>query len=187
MRLLETLIFAVKVRWQNRSRVSLRAYLKGTRFIRLNTRCKIHHRASIDASSGGRIELGSHVTINRYAYIQGGVGIRIGDRVEINNFCVVDGTGGVEIGDGTLIGPGVRIVSYQHRFEGRCPIRDQGSDAKPVFIGRDVWIGANAVVLAGIKIGEGAVVGAGAVVTRDVPAWSVVTGVPARIVRVRAA
>lgn len=185
MRLLETLIFAAKVRWQNRSRVSLGAYLKGTRCIGLGAHCKIHHGASIDASRGGRIDFGHHVTINRYAYIQGGGGIRIGNHVEINNFSVVDGTGGVEIGDGTLIGPGVKIISYQHRFDGHRPIREQGSDAKPVRIGRDVWIGANAVILAGISVGDGVVVGAGAVVTRDVPAWSVVTGVPARVVKVR--
>jgi hypothetical protein len=68
MKLLEALIFALKARWLNRSRVSPGAYLKGTRFITLNARCEIHHGASIDAPSGGRIELGSHVTINRYAY-----------------------------------------------------------------------------------------------------------------------
>ena len=187
MRFLEILIFSAKVRWQNRSWVSLEAYLQGIRFISLNTRCKIHHGASIDASSGGSIELGSHVTINRYAYIQGGGGIRISNRVEINNFCVIDGIGGVEIGEGALIGPGVRIISYQHRIEGHRPIRDQGSDAKLINIGRNVWVGANAVVLAGVSIGEGAVVGAGAVVTRDVFLWSVVTGVPARVVRVREA
>lgn len=185
MRFIRTLIFAAKARWLNKSRVSIGAYLKGTPFIILSFHCKIHHGASIDASCGGRIEFGHHVIINRYAYVQGGGGVRFGNHVEINNFCVIDGTGGVDIGDGTLIGPGVRIISYQHRIEGHYPVRDQGSDAKAIVIGRNVWIGANAVILAGNCIGEGAVVGAGAVVTHDVPAWSVVAGVPARIIKFR--
>jgi acetyltransferase-like isoleucine patch superfamily enzyme len=185
MRFVRTVFFSIKARCLSKSRVSISAYIKGTQFITLGMHCKIHNGASIDASCGGRIELGNHVTINRYAYIQGGGGIRIGSYVEINNFCVVDGTGGVEIGDGALIGPGVRIISYQHRFAGHQAIRQQGSDTKPISIGRDVWIGANAVIMAGCQIGEGSIVGAGAVVTHDVPAWVVVAGVPARVIKLR--
>ena len=185
MSITRTLLFALRERWRSGSRVSVGAYLKGTGHIVLGRRCKVHDGASIDASRGGIIELGDDVTINRFAYLQGRGGIRIGKQVEINNFSVVDGTGGVDIGEGTLIGPGVRIISYQHRLAGREPIRNQGSDAKRISIGRHVWIGANAVILAGVNVGEGAVVGAGAVVTADVPAWAVVVGVPARVLRMR--
>jgi acetyltransferase-like isoleucine patch superfamily enzyme len=130
--------------------------------------------------------LGDHVTINRYAYLQGDKGgIRIGHRVEINNFTIVNGTGGVDIGDDTLIGPGVRIISYQHRYALGAPIRSQPTFAAPIRIGPDVWIGANAVVLAGVEVGEGAVIGAGAVVTKDVPPRVVVAGVPARVIKMR--
>lgn len=109
----------------------------------------------------------------------------LGDRVEINNWAIVNGTGGVVIGDDTLIGPGAKIISYQHQYAPGTPIRAQPSQASPIRIGKDVWIGANAVVLAGVTIGDGAVVGAGAVVTRDVPAGAVVAGVPARIIKWR--
>ena len=126
------------------------------------------------------------MTLNRYAYVQGGAGgVRLGDRVEINNFSIVNGTGGVDIGEDTMIGPGSRIISYQHRYARGSTIRSQPVEAKPIRIGRDVWLGANAIILAGISIGDGAVVAAGAVVREDVPAYAVVAGVPATIKKFR--
>ncbi len=186
MRFLKTLIFSLRARLANGSRVSAGAYLKGHDNIRLGARCKIHDAASLDAARGPGIDLGEQVTINRYAYLQGDKGgIRLGNRVEINNFSIVNGTGGVDIGDDTLIGPGVRIISYQHRHAAGATIRSQPTVAAPIHIGSDVWIGANAVILAGIRVGDGAVVGAGAVVTHDVAANAIVGGVPARILRTR--
>lgn len=187
MRLLRTLLFALRARLANGSRVSAGAYLKGHGNIRLGAKCKIHDGASLDASRGPGIDLGEQVTLNRYAYLQGDKGgVRLGHRVEVNNFSIINGTGGVDIGDDSLIGPGVRIISYQHRHAAGVPIRCQPSEAKPIRIGRDVWIGANAVILAGITIGDGAVVGAGAVVTRDVTPGAIVAGVPARMIKTRA-
>jgi acetyltransferase-like isoleucine patch superfamily enzyme len=186
MRFLKTLMLSLRIRLANGSRVSLGAYVKGHANIRIGARCKIHDAASLDAARGPGIDLGEQVTVNRYAYLQGDRGgIRLGNRVEINNFTIVNGTGGVAIGDDTLIGPGVRIVSYQHRHAAGAPIRSQATVAAPIRIGRDVWIGANAVILAGISIGDGAVIGAGAVVTHDVAANTVVAGVPARPLRER--
>lgn len=186
MRFLKTLAFSLRMRHANGSRVSPGAWIKGHALIRLGERCKIHDSASLDALRGPGIELGDRVTINRYAYLQGDIGgIRLGDRVEINNYTIINGNGGVDIGADTLIGPGVKIISYQHAHAADRPIRDQQATAAPIRIGRDVWIGANAVVLAGVSIGDGAVIGAGAVVTRDVPGNAVVAGVPARIIKMR--
>jgi acetyltransferase-like isoleucine patch superfamily enzyme len=168
------------------NRVSLSAYIKGHEGITLGRGCKIHADASVDASRSPGVRLGDKVTLNRYAYVQGGGGgVRLGNRVEINNFSIVNGTGGVDIGEDTLIGPGVRIISYQHRFAGGTTIRSQAVEAKPIRIGRDVWLGANSVILAGVTIGDGAVVAAGAVVRQDVPANAVVAGVPATIKKFR--
>lgn len=186
MRFFKTLFFLLRWRLANGSRVSSGAYVKGHDRIRLGRKCKIHDSASLDAARGAPIELGDQVTINRYAYLQGDKGgIRLGNRVEINNYSIVNGTGGIEIGDDTLIGPGVRLISYQHGIAAGATIRSQPSVARPIRIGSDVWIGANAVVLAGITIGDGAVVGAGAVVTHDVAPGVVVAGVPARVVNSR--
>lgn len=168
------------------NRVSFFAYVKGYDAIELGRGCKIHADASVDASRSPGIRLGDKVTLNRYAYVQGGAGgVRLGDRVEINNFSIVNGTGGVDIGEDTLVGPGVRIISYQHRHARSESIRTQAVDARPIHIGRDCWLGANAVILAGVTIGDGAVVAAGAVVREDVPAYAIVAGVPARLKKYR--
>lgn len=186
MRFLNTLLFAVSTRIQGRSRISLGAYIKGHNKISLGRRCKIHDSASIDASREGAVVFGDEVTINRFAYIQGDKGgIRLGSKVEVNNFTIINGTGGVEIGDDTLIGPGVRIISYQHQFSAGELIRCQPTIAEPIRIGRDVWIGANSLILAGVVIGDGAVIGAGSVVTRDVPSNTVVVGSPAKPLKLR--
>lgn len=186
MRFLSSLRFCLAERLRGGNRVSAGAYLKGFERIHLGRRCKIHSGASLDATRAGGIRLGDGVTINRLAYLQGDQGgIVLGDRVEINNFSIVNGTGGVSIGRDTLIGPGVRIISYQHQYDAGTLIREQRSIARPIQIGCDVWIGANAVVLAGVTIADGAVIGAGSVVTKDVPAGAVVVGVPARVVKYR--
>lgn len=164
------------------NRVSFSAYLKGYDAIVLGTGCKIHADASVDASRSPGVHFGDRVTLNRYAYVQGGNGgVRLGKRVEINNFSIVNGTGGVDIGDDTLIGPGVRIVSYQHRHARDATIRSQPVIAAPIRIGRDCWLGANSVILAGVSIGDGVVVAAGAVVRADVPDYAIVAGVPATV------
>lgn len=188
MNLFAKLIFVVGARLRAKTRIAWGTYLKGYERIYLGSKCKIHSDVSIDASRGGAVICGDRVTLNRYAYLQGGSeGVRLGDGVEVNNHTIINGTGGVTIGARTLIGPGVRIISYQHRFDGRRPVHEQPSDRLPITIGLDVWIGANAVILAGVTVGEGAVIGAGAVVTKDVPAWAVAVGVPARVVRQREA
>lgn len=177
------MILACRIKQQ--ARISVLASLKGYARIRIGRQVTVHHFAQIDASRG-EVVLGDSVTLNRFAYVIGGrAGVRLGRHVEINNFSVINGMGGVVIGDDTLIGPGVKIISYHHLHELGMPIRMQPSEPRPISIGKDVWIGANAVIVGGVNIGEGVVVAAGAVVTRDVPSGSIVAGVPARLLRQR--
>jgi acetyltransferase-like isoleucine patch superfamily enzyme len=91
----------------------------------------------------------------------------------------------VLIGQGGLIAPGVFITDHNHSTAIGMPMFKQPCIPAPVLIGNDVWIGANAVILPGVKIGDGAVIAAGAVVNSDVPACAIVGGVPARIIRYR--
>lgn len=91
----------------------------------------------------------------------------------------------VSVGSHTVIAPGCFITDHNHGISGAARIDQQPCEAKPITIGRDVWLGSNVVVVAGVTIGDGAVVGAGAVVTRDVPAMAVVAGVPAKVLRYR--
>ena len=102
--------------------------------------------------------------------------------VSIN--CYLD----VEIGDCALIADNVYISDFDHKFADlRVPIKDQGIAKSRVRIDRDVWLGTKVTVSRGVHIGEGAVVGANAVVTRDLPAFSVAVGVPARVIKDRRA
>lgn len=182
MRGLKTILFALKHRATTRSRISFRTYIKGFDRIKIGTNCKVHDSSSLDAASAGGISIGQNVTINRYVYLIGGhCGIQLGDRVEINNQTFIDGTGGVEIGCDTLIGPGVRIISYQHGYEAGSLIRLQPSVGASIKIGMGAWIGASASILAGVTIGAGAIVGAGAVVTKDIPENAIAVGVPAQV------
>ena len=188
MCILKAVFLALRLRLGSKTRLSLRSYLKGLDRLKIGRSCKILRGVTLDASRSGEIRLDDKVTLNQQAILIGGAGgIRLGRGVEINCFGFIDGSGGVDIGERTLVGPGVRIISYQHAFDGREPICAQASVAEPVRIGRDVWIGANVIIMSGVTIGEGAVVGAGAVVSRDIPAWAVAVGVPAKVLRYRTA
>ncbi len=186
MRIFKAVFLALRLRLGNTTRLSLRSYLKGIDRLTIGRSCKIMRGVTLDASRSGEIRLDDKVTLNQQAILIGGSGgIRLGQGVEINCFGFIDGSGGVDIEERTLVGPGVRIITYQHAFDGREPICMQDSVTAPVRIGRDVWIGANVVIMSGVTIGEGAVVGAGAVVSRDIPAWAVAVGVPAKVLRYR--
>lgn len=109
-----------------------------------------------------------------------GRNLRLGERVFLNSGCRFQDQGGITIGDDALVGHNVVIATLNHDLD---PALRATTVPKPVVIGARVWIGANATILPGVTIGDGAVVAAGAVVTRDVPANTVVGGVPARVIR----
>jgi acetyltransferase-like isoleucine patch superfamily enzyme len=109
-----------------------------------------------------------------------GKNITIGENVFINEGCSFQDQGGITIGNNCLIGHNVVIATLNHEED---PEHRGDLHAKPVIIGNQVWIGANATILPGITIGDGAIVAAGAVVTKDVPTRMVVAGVPAKIIK----
>lgn len=112
--------------------------------------------------------------------------VRIGDRFFANGDVSLFGGGGIQIGNDVLMGPRVQVFSENHRYETRSvPINRQGWQRAQVRIGDDVWIGAGAIVLPGVTIGAGAIVAAGAVVTKDVTPYSIVGGVPAKLIGTR--
>ncbi len=88
---------------------------------------------------------------------------------------------GVDIADLVMIGPNVNIITAGHPLEPSQ--RRAYVEAKPIVIEKNVWIATAATILGGVTVGENSVVAAGAVVTRDVPANSLVAGVPARVIR----
>ena len=125
-------------------------------------------------------EIDDTFTIFPPFYTDCGKNIRIGKNVFINSGCCFQDQGGIEIGDGSLIGHQVALATLNHDLD---PARRASMTAAPIKIGINVWIGSHATVLSGVKIGDGAVVAAGAVVTKDVPPYTVVGGVPAGILK----
>jgi len=112
--------------------------------------------------------------------------ISIGDNVYLNKNVSITARDEVTIGNNVLIGPNVVINTGNHTFSDRdIPIVKQGHTSEKIVIGDDVWIAANAIILKGVNIGEGSVVAAGAVVNKDVPPYTVVGGVPAKIIKIR--
>ena len=113
-------------------------------------------------------------------YTDFGKNLTIGKDVFINSGCHFQDQGGIEIGDGVLIGHNVVLATINHDLN---PKKNRKNHYAPIKIGAHVWIGSNATVLPGVTIGDYAVVAAGAVVTKDVPAMTVVGGVPAKVLR----
>jgi acetyltransferase-like isoleucine patch superfamily enzyme len=106
--------------------------------------------------------------------------LEIGESTFINAGTSISACRHVRIGSECEIGPGVLIMDSDFHLAGNLARRPPSS---PVWIGDKVWIGAHAIVLKGVTIGDAAVVAAGSVVTSDVPARTVVAGVPARVIR----
>lgn len=113
-------------------------------------------------------------------YTDCGVNLHIGENVFFNSGCRFQDQGGIYIGDGCLIGHNVVLATINHDFD---PANRGTNLPEPIRIGKNVWIGANATILPGVTIGDNAVIAAGAVVTKDVPANTVVGGVPAKQIR----
>lgn len=113
-------------------------------------------------------------------YTDFGKNITVGKGVFINSGCRFQDQGGITIGDDSLIGHNAVLATLNHEMN---PAHRKDMHPAPIVIGRRVWLGANVTVTPGVTIGDGAVIAAGAVVTRDVPANTVVGGVPARILK----
>jgi maltose O-acetyltransferase len=111
-----------------------------------------------------------------------GYNIRLGRDGFVNYNCVFLDCAPIEIGDRLQMGPAVQLYTAGHPLE-RAVRRAGFEYARPIRIGDDVWIGGAAIILPGVTIGDGSVVAAGSVVTRDVPAFCLVAGNPARVVR----
>ena len=137
----------------------------------------------------GRIVLGRWVHVGDGTKLRAHDGtLRIGDKVVFGSDTRVNCQLDIEIGATTLVADWVYIADFDHRFEDLDrPIKDQGIAKAPVRIGPDVWLGTKCTVTRGVSIGRGSVVAAHAVVTRDVPPYQVVAGVPARVLRDRVA
>ena len=186
------------LRWVVRHRAWTPYYLlRYWRFLRLKLRHPrvvtegfvfLGRRVELSARRGyGRIVLGRWVHLgddNRLRAHEGT--LRVGDKCVFGRDNTVNCYLDVEFGAGSLVADWVYVCDFDHRTDDlTVPIKDQGIVKSPVRIGPDVWVGTKASVLRGATVGEGSVLAAHTVVRGEVPAWSVVAGVPGRVVRSR--
>ncbi|GHI97391.1 acyltransferase [Streptomyces olivaceus] len=151
-------------------------------------------------AAGGTAEFGERVFVSPWAGVHTD-SLRLGDRsyigahavvtdeVSMGRHCTLNpfstARGRVTAGDGVRVGAHTSLLGFNHAFDPGEPVHRQPLTSQGIVIGDDVWIGSHVVVVDGVTIGDHCVVGAGAVVTRDLPAWSVAAGSPARRLRDR--
>jgi acetyltransferase-like isoleucine patch superfamily enzyme len=164
-----------------------------TRWIRVQKLCTIESDLQIRGSADALryITLGTKCGIDKGCIIwiasevAAAPSISLGDRVYVGPYCYLGSYAPLEIGSDTIIGAYSYLITANHRAELGMPVQDQGYEAAPIRIGRDVWIGCHVVILPGVTIGDHAVIGAGAIVNRDVPAGEKWAGVPAKKIGIR--
>ncbi len=153
----------------------------------------IENNVFIDALSQNGVRLGDNVTVAKFSTLQCtgviqelGVGITVGDYSAIGAYSFLGGQGGIQIGNNVIMGPKVNIFSEDHGFDDlETLIRLQPTRRQGVIIEDNCWVGANSTIVDGVHIHSGSVIAAGSVVTKDVPANSIVGGVPAKVIKVR--
>lgn len=128
-------------------------------------------------------KIGRHITIESNVFLGNGRDIELGNYVQINEDCWIRN---VRIGDYCMIAPRVMILNYGHNTGGKEPMIFQGvRKYEQTVIEDDVWIGAAAIIMPGVKIGTGSIIAAGSIVTKSVERYSVVGGNPARLIKMR--
>ena len=188
------------LRWVLRHRAFTPWYLvRYWRFARLLLRRRdivtegfvfLGRRVELTAPPGyGRIVLGRWVHIGDRCAVRAHEGtIRLGDKVVLGSDVRINGYLDIEIGAATLVADWVYVCDFDHvTTDLDRPIKDQGIVKSPVRIGPDCWLATKTTVTRGVRIGAGSVLGANGVATRDIPAYSIAGGVPARVIRSREA
>lgn len=158
-------------------------------------------------TAAGRYSVGYGFKVRQFMHSGYRINIRFSEGVSLGDYNTIQGSGEIEFGTNSYtgfgcvfgvnekinIGSNVMIADYctirdtNHVFESRSiPMANQGISTSEVVVGDDVWIGAGVSVLAGVTIGKGAIIAAGAVVTKSVPDYAIVGGVPAKLIKYRA-
>lgn len=165
--------------------ISLKATILHPERIAIGKGTHISEYSLIGATANGHIVIGDNCWIGRFNAVQdAGGSIEIGQGVGTGQNCFITGQGGLRIGDYSLLAPMVSIVPNQHRFDDLAtPITNQPETGVGITIGRNGWIGVGSTILDGVTVGDHVVIAANSVVTKDVPAYSIVGGTPARVLR----
>lgn len=144
----------------------------------------VRFSVGVTIKSPEQLSIGNNVLFNVGVHIQAGQGISIGNDTHFAPYCILYGP--LQVGNKCAVAAHTVFASVGHTYDRvDVPFVDLPAQAKKIVVEDNVWIGANAVIIQGVRIGTGSIVGAGAVVTKDVEPYSVVGGVPARLIRKR--
>ena len=162
----------------------------GTSCIEIGNGVHIFNDVRLDGRGhqNNKICLGEQVALERGVEIGAleNTRIHIDENTYIGSYVCIAGPGDIKIGKDCMIAAHSGIFANNHNFADLTqPIRNQGVTRKGIVIEDDCWLGHGVTVLDGVSIGQGSVIGAGAVVTKDIPAFSVAIGVPAKVIRSR--
>jgi len=155
-------------------------HLPNSRYLKITSKLRVWYLSKIL----GVMEPDRNSRVQNNVYIGDGCSVKIGRECQINENVFIQGA---NIGNFVMIAPNVSILNSTHKYDRTdIPMCRQGEERKinPI-IGDDVWIGRNAVIMPGVRIGDGAIIASGAIVTKDVETFSVVGGVPAKLIRKR--
>jgi acetyltransferase-like isoleucine patch superfamily enzyme len=162
--------------WQE----ALQGELMQLEALELEPGCFIAEQANLFAEPKRSIVVRAGASVAAHAFVHGPV--ELGPDVSVSPYVTLDGgQKGIVIGAGTRIATRAALFAFDHGIAPERPVREQPVRSLGIRVGKDVWIGAGAIVTDGVTIGDHAVIGAGAVVTRDVEPSMVVGGSPARL------
>ncbi|HDQ16374.1 MAG TPA: acyltransferase [Bacteroidetes bacterium] len=168
--------------------------IRHPRYLTVGRNFIIEDYAEIMALSKQGIICGDNVTIGAYATIKPssyygknmGEGLRIGNNSNIGRYSFVGCSGFIEIGNNVMISPRVSFYAENHNFEStERTMKEQGITREKITIEDDCWIASGSTILAGVTVGRGSIVAAGSVVTQNILPYSIVAGVPARVIQSR--
>ncbi|MEW6170172.1 MAG: acyltransferase [Candidatus Omnitrophota bacterium] len=155
---------------------------------RLGRGTKIYERVKIFSTKQSPVFIGENCILQTGAILASSDNgkITLDKHVYIGEYTILSSKNEIHVGKNSIIAAQCFIVDFNHRFDNPDLLfYDSGFDCAKVTIGSNVWIGAGSRILKGVTIGEGSAIGAGSVVTRDIPPYSIVVGVPARVIKKR--
>ncbi len=181
------------LRFRNKVFVERGVRVRGKGNLRLGRYVTLQRNVSIDAVSmggvmiGERSKIGAHTIISCTSHLAHvGKGVAIGRDSGIGQFSFIGAAGGVTIGDNVIMGQYISFHAQSHvHADTNRPIREQGTEAQGITVESDVWVGAKATFLDGAHVRHGSIVAAGAVVRGEFPPYSIIGGVPAKILKSR--
>lgn len=169
----------------SKARIRYAPFFKTAKGVRINrdVRVKPFYRLTAQTGNVLRINLGHAVSIGAGTLFQGSGNISMKSRSFCGERCVFGCNSSISIGRDVMIAQNATLRDTDHVFDSTdIPMIDQGIKSEPILVEDDVWIGHGAVVLKGVTIGQGAVIAAGAVVNKNVPPFTIVGGIPAKII-----